>query len=394
MRIAHITATFPPYRGGTGNVCYHNARELARRGHAVCVFTAAAGGAPEREQVAGFVVCRLRPLARLGNAPLLPGLLGALRGFDLLHLHYPFFGGEIAGLAARMYRTPLLITYHQDVLLGGAMALAERALRHTVGRAALRGAERVLFTSEDYGRASFVRPLLQGRAAHLGALPNGVDAERFTPGEPPAALRARYAPQRGDRVVLLVAGLDRAHYFKGVPVLLRALAGLPRRVRAVIVGDGDLRADYEREAARLGLAERVFFAGRVADDDLPSYYRLADVTVLPSTTMGEAFGLVLVESLACATPVVASDLPGVRTVVAHGDDGLLAPVGDPAGLARALAHVLADEPRRQAMGQAGRVKVLARYSWPAIGAQLEALYEEVLRERGRAPKLQEAGGHQ
>ena len=73
-RIAHVTATFPPYRGGTGNVCYYNARELVRRGHDVTVFTAAVDGAPERETQDGIHIRRLQPLVRVGNGPVLPQL--------------------------------------------------------------------------------------------------------------------------------------------------------------------------------------------------------------------------------------------------------------------------------------------------------------------------------
>lgn len=386
LRIAHVTATFPPYRGGTGNVCYHNARELARRGHDVHVFTAAIDGASGDEQRDGITIHRLRPLLRVGNAPILPGLLAALRGFDVIHLHYPFFGGEITTLAARLSRTPLVITYHQDVLLHGLMGLIERVLRLTAGRLTLRAAARLLFTSHDYGSASYVRPLLRGREAKIGELPNGVDTSTFTPGSADAELRSQHQLSADDRVALLVAGLDRAHYFKGVDVFLRALAQLPKEIKGVIVGDGDLRASYEHAAATLGLSERVRFAGRVSDADLPRYYRLTDVTVLPSVTMGEAFGLVLVESLASARPVIATNLPGVRTVVSQERDGLLVAPNDPAALAQALGQILDDADRSRAMGLAGRAKVESLYDWAQIGARLETIYQQVLDEaRQTAP---------
>ncbi|HEY0606515.1 MAG TPA: glycosyltransferase family 4 protein [Herpetosiphonaceae bacterium] len=383
LRIAHVTATFPPYRGGTGNVCYHNARELARRGHDVHVFTAAIDGASGVEQRDGITIHRLRPLVRVGNAPILPGLLTALRGFDVIHLHYPFFGGEITTLAARLSHTPLVITYHQDVLLHGLMGLIERTLRLTAGRLTLRSAARLLFTSRDYGNASYVRPLLRGREAHIGELPNGVDTNAFTPGPIDSAFRSQHQLSAEDRVALLVAGLDRAHYFKGVDVFLRALAQLPKDIKGVIVGDGDLRASYQATAAALGLGDRVRFAGRVSDTDLPRYYRLADVTVLPSVTMGEAFGLVLVESLASARPVIATNLPGVRTVVSQERDGLLVEPNDPAALAQALGQILGDGHRSRNMGQVGRTKVELLYDWAQIGARLEAIYQQVLSEAKR-----------
>lgn len=378
MRLAHITATFPPYCGGTGMVCYHNARELARRGHDVHVFTAAAARAPMLERREDFTVHRLRPLVRVGNAPLLPGLLPALHGFEIIHFHYPFFGGEPAPLLAALRGTPLIVTYHQDVLLTGVMRMVEWMLRVTLGRMLLRRADQVLFTSHDYGCASRARPLLRGHEATIGELPNGVDTAAFTPGRDTHALRLQHHFMDSDRIVLLVASLDRAHYFKGVTIFLEALAQLPRTVAGLIVGDGDLRATYQAHAERLGLTGRVRFAGRVSDAALPDYYRLADVTVLPSVTMGEAFGLVLVESMACGTPVIATNLPGVRTVVNHGRTGLLIAPHAPADLAQAIRRILNDETARRAMGQRGRALVEARYGWEQIGARLETIYQQAL----------------
>ena len=384
LRIAHVTATFPPYRGGTGNVCRQHAAALAARGHQVRVVTAAMTGAPACEEQAGVMIRRLRPWLQVGNAPLLPGLLGALRGVDVIHLHYPFFGGELTTLAAIRTGAPLVITYHQDVLLPGVRGGVAWLLRQTVGRWTLRHAARVLFTSHDYGEASYARRLLGGRAARIDALPNGVDAQHFTPGQPDPALRPQLQLGPADQVVLLVAGLDHAHAFKGVAVLLAAIAQLPPTVHAVLVGDGDLRPSYQSAADVLGIAGRVHFAGRVSDAALTDYYRLADVAVLPSTSMGEAFGLVLLESLACGTPVVASRLPGVRTVVDHERTGLLVPPGDAAALAVALAALLADPARRAAMGAAGQVAVTERYTWPHIAAQLETIYHTVLDDARRA----------
>ena len=154
---------------------------------------------------------------------------------------------------------------------------------------------------------------------------------------------------------------------------------MPANLKAILVGDGDLRPVYAHKANSLGLAQRVFFAGRVPDAALPDIYRLADVTVLPSLTMGEAFGLVLVESLACGTPVIASNLPGVRTVVDAGIDGYLIEPGDPHDLAVKIRQLLELPPaERQAMGAAGRLKVEQKYTWELAGERLEAIYHMIV----------------
>lgn len=381
MRIAHLTATFPPYRGGTGNVCLAQASELVRRGHDTLVITAAHAAAG-REIYGGVTVVRVRPIARVGNAPLLPGLAATLAGRELVHLHYPFYGGELAALAAQQRGAALVVTYHQDVILGGLLGAAEWLLRHTLGRAVLRAAERVLFTSHDYAAASHIRPLLRGREAQTHALPNGVDPQRFASHRSHADMHTRYHLPAGAPIVLLVAGLDRPHAFKGVTVFLEALAQLPYAA-ALIVGDGELRSGYQQHAAALGLRGRVAFAGRVSDGDLPGYYQSAALTVLPSTTMGEAFGLVLLESLAAGTPVVASDLPGVRTVVDHGRDGLLVLPGDPRVLAGAIGALLSSSAAgRRSWGARGRARA-ATYDWLRVVGDLERVYGEAHDARRR-----------
>jgi glycosyltransferase involved in cell wall biosynthesis len=275
--------------------------------------------------------------------------------------------------------TPLIITYHQDVHLQGIIGIVERFLRYTVGKATLRSAQRVLFTTQDYGQNSYIRPLLHGRENHIGELPNGVDTQVFTPCPASEGLRQRYLLVNEDRVAILVAGLDTPHYFKGVDIFIASLVELPTNFKAIIIGDGDLRPAYERQASNMGVKERVHFIGRVSDIDLPGYYRLADVTVLPSVTMGEAFGLVLVESMACGTPVIASNLPGVRKVVEIGVDGYLMKPGDVEDLRAKLQQILSmPELQRAEMGAAGRRKVEQNYTWELVGQRLEAIYQQVI----------------
>lgn len=388
LRIAHITATFPPYRGGTGNVCYHNARELARRGHRVHVFTAALAGAAPFEERDGFTIRRLRPLARVGNAPLLPGLLPALRGFDILHLHYPFIlGAELVRLAAFANRTPLVISHHNDLIGDGMRAALFAAYQRLSAFITVRGAARMCAVSLDHYQSSRLCGALPDGRPPAVELPNGVAVDQFRPGPADAALRLHYGIPPGAPLLLFVAALDRAHHFKGLGRLLQVLALLPE-IWLLVVGDGDLRPAYAQQARDCGVTARVVFAGAVDHAATPPFFRSAAVTVLPSTPP-ESFGLVLIESLACGTPVVASNIPGVRTVVDHGGDGLLVAPDDSAGLAAAIRRIVAHEDERRRMGERGRARVAARYAWPAIGARLEGIYQQVITE---APARRLAAG--
>lgn len=378
MKIAHVTATFPPYAGGTGNVCYYNALLLARMGHAVTVFTANRG--EPGDYPAPLDVRRLRAVVRVGNAPLMPGLLAQLRRYDLIHVHYPFiFGQEMIYLLSLLRHLPYVVTYHQDLILQGMKGRAVLLHERLLGQRILRRARRVMFTSLDYARASRVSHLLEQAPDRIAELPNGVDPDRFRPGQDVSALAGQYGIKETDEVVLFVGGLDTPHYFKGVDVLLRAVALLDNPdVKLLVVGDGDLRPAYERQAAALNLQAQVRFCGRVSDEMLPLHYALCDIHVLPSTTMGEAFGVVLLEAMASARPVIASALPGVRSVVDDGQNGYLARPGDAGELAAKLRLLLDDPDGRRAMGQCGRMKAETRYAWGQIARQLETIYMEVL----------------
>ncbi len=379
MRIAHVTATFPPYLGGTGRVCYQNAIGLAGLGNQVEVFTA---DHPPGDHAypSELVVHRLPVAFRVGNAPFMPELFRRLRGFDLVHLHYPFiFGQEMLYLQSWRRGVRYVITYHQDVILDGVMGVGIRVHHAVLGQAILRRACRLMVTSLDYARSARIAPLVRAMGERVVEMPNGVDPDRFRPDLDSRDLRAAYGLAPEDRVVLFVGGLDTPHYFKGVDVLIRCMRLIDEAdVKLLVVGDGDLRPRYAALAQELGLGGRVIFCGRVSDEQLPAHYALCDLGVLPSTTMGEAFGLVLLEAMACGRPVIASNLPGVRSVVSDGENGLLSTPGDGDELAAKIRLLLGDPARRQAMGRRGRAKVEVKYAWPRINARLEQVYREVL----------------
>jgi glycosyltransferase involved in cell wall biosynthesis len=383
MRIAHVTATFPPYYAGTGNVCYHNARVLAARGHDVHVFTADWPG--ELDDPPGVTVHRLKPVARIGNAPVLPQLL-RLGNFDLIHLHYPFIvGAELVALGVLARRTPLVLTYHNDLLAPGWRGRFFAAYERFPARAVLQAARGIGAVTLDHAAES---PLLQhASGTRIMELPNGVDADQFHPGVDGRAIRERFGIPTLAFVAVFIGALDAAHHFKRVDLLLRVVASLDGiRPHLLVVGGGDLQPTYERLAQDLGIAGLVHFAGPVAQRDLPPYIAAGDLLVLPSDV--ESFGLVLIEAMACGRPVIATDLPGPRRVVTHGQDGFLVPAGDAKALAETIQVVqMMSGDERMAMGAAGRAKVEACYDWGRIGDRLEAVYATLLggKESSAAP---------
>jgi len=377
-RVLQVVAAFPPYYSGTGTVALHNSIELAKRGYKVCIATPA-HNSPSVYERQGVEVHSLQMLFRIGLAGIFAGT-GRLCEFDVLHLHLPFLlGGEQAMAMALRRKTPAIVTYHQDLngrgLVGPIFGAYSRAsLSRLLERAAA-----IVVPTLDFARHSRLSDKLFA-SQRIVEIPNGVDTNFYLPGPPRRTLPVPWTPTDISRSFLFVGALDRAHYFKGVDVLLHAVAQMDSSDgRLIIIGDGDLRYRYQRLALKLGISHRVYFSGTVSPEVLPDYYRATLCTVLPSVNSGEIFGIVLLEAMACGRPTIATNLPGVRTVVDHKQSGLLVPPGDMDALADAMESLLRSPVTvTDRMGKKGREKAVKRYDWSVIGNSLHRLYAEVL----------------
>jgi len=385
VRIAHLSATFPPYRGGAGNTAFRLAREQAQRGDRVEVFTAPAPG--EAPDPGGALVHRIEPLLAIGNAPLIPAL-ARVEGFDVLHLHYPFiFGSELtllARLRARRRAQALVVHYKNRLLAQGTRGALFEVYEHTVAPLLIRAADRVCVLSPDHADSvPYLARAGRDDPAKLVVIPNGVDAELFSPGADEAGLRARLGLADDAIAAAFVATLDRAHHFKRLDVAIDAIARLgDPRAHLVVAGGGELLDGFRARAARAGVAERVHFLGEVPHGELPGVLRACDLFLL-TTEPPESFGIVLAEAMACGLATVATDYPGVRAVVEDGITGTLVPRGDPGAVAAALRELIAAGPERRAeLGEAGRRRAVAEWTWPTLLGRIDGVYADAIAHRG------------
>ena len=386
LRIAHLTATFPPYPGGAGNTAYRFAKGQAERGHHVEVFTAPAEGEPPDPGDA--VVHRMKPVMAIGNAPLIPSI-ASIDGFDVIHIHYPFiFGSELTllgRLARRRREQALLVHYKNRLVAKGARQVPFEAYEHTVAPLLVRAADRICVLSPDHAESvSYLRRTSQREPSKLIEMPNGVDSRLFAPGPDEAGVRAAEGIPEDAVVVAFVATLDRAHHFKRLDIALQAIARLgDDRVHLLVAGGGELLDDFRRQAESLGILERVHFLGRAPHSVLPTVLRAADLLLL-TTEPPESFGIVLIEAMACGLPTVATEYPGVRAVVDEGGTGLLIPPGDPGAAAAAIRQLVDAGPEgRGGMGAAGREKAERLWSWPRLLDRMDAAYAEAIESRRR-----------
>ncbi len=380
MKIAQIVCTFPPYHGGMGNVAKWYSEILTKLGLDVTVYT------PEFqkvhfEDVSSFSTRRFKPIFRFGNAAIIPQLWWNLDSYDIIHLHLPFFGGaEIvhAAFQRRLKGKRFIITYHMDPIANGFLGMFFQWYQNNITPLILESAHKVIVSSYDYFSHSSLAPLLLKRPELFTELPFGVDTTRFQPAYRNHALCEKYHIPYGAPIALFVGGLDRAHHFKGVSILLSAWREIHKTnqdAHLVIVGSGNRKETYMILAQNFGIAKVVHFVGAIAEDELSKWYQSCDIFVFPSTERAEAFGMVLLEAMASGKPIIASNLHGVRTVVIENETGFLVEPKNEKDLEEKIEMLLHDPEKRHVFGEKGRTRVLEKYQWKTIVEKLIEIYE-------------------
>ncbi|MGA9839403.1 MAG: glycosyltransferase family 4 protein [Thermoplasmata archaeon] len=391
MKVAQLSTRYPPGPGGVERHVAELAGRLGTLGHRVDVYSSD--------------LYREYPMERL--APTVPREEGT--PFGTVHrlpvwslpgeFHYPFFRGMDAALArdrpevvhahtygtnhvavarrhGRRTGTPFVLTAHFHPIwsiYGGWLRHRIRGFydRRLAGPVVASAARVIVQTREE-------ERLL--RALGLTLPPVEIIPPGYSPLPAPTAGSAPFPDQyRIPGPYVLFVG--RLASNKGLVELVQAFAVLARDaadVHLVIVGeDGGMRATVETRVRALGLEPRVHLLGHVKDEGLlADAYRGARFTVLPSEY--EAFGLVLLESLAQGTPVIASRVGGIPEVVEDTRSGLLVPPGDVPSLARAMATLWSDAALARRLGAYGRTEVVPRYRWERVVDRLVGVYGEVL----------------
>ena len=332
MRILHLAKYYWPHSGGVERVVQDLAEGAATLGHDVDVVAYESVGRRDGRRQRSRVT-RVLSLGAVGSQEIAPGYLAAARrSADVIHLHHPHPLADFAALT-RSKRTPLIITQHAD---GN-----HRGFRRLLARAALSRASAVVVPSRAHVALS---PELVGHEGKVEVIPFGVDIERWI---------TVPAPPAGPPKAIFIGRLLR---YKGVDILLRALERVPD-LHLDIVGSGPESSRLKTLARALAITDRIRWFGEYPDEDLPRRMAEAHFLVLPSVTVEEMFGLVVIEAMAASRPVVTTALPsGVREVNVSDETGLEVPLRDVEALAQALDKLAHDAGLRARMGEAGRLR--------------------------------------
>jgi glycosyltransferase involved in cell wall biosynthesis len=376
MKIAQIVCAYPPYAGGIGNSA-EKIYKLIKNKHKIVNFT------PDN----------IKPWLRCGHGAFMPQLLWKLKKFDYLYLHYPFFGTtEVVWLYKLINpKIKLIIHYHMDVknksLKNRILSWPNLIIRNNL----LKRADIIISASLDYIKNSQIKNFYKKYPEKFEEIPFALDIDEFKPKEINLPSQNKIIAKAKDLIkkvnelfikknrldLIFIGGLDKAHYFKGIPTLLEALALWDKKNwRLQIIGDGDLKAEYQTLAARLGIFNQIIFSGQLPKDDLIRSLQNSDLLVLPSINQNEAFGLVLIEALACGVPVIASNLPGVRSVFTDHQEGLFIEPGNKQDLKDKLEFIANHEKIREIMAKNARLLAIKKYNQEKIKQTYENLFNK------------------
>ncbi len=372
MRILHLGKYYHPHNGGMETVLRNIAEGLLDSGDEVAVIAAGPGTLPYRTKLTApggrtGLLFGTPCLGRWFSQPLTWDLVHTLRRTlrefqpELVHLHLPNPLGAAAWLACCALESgprPVLVVWHHADMHRQKVG---RILLRPVVRACLDRAEGISVSTRALAAVSRE---LRGLEAKVRVIPFGIEAP--------------FEGQGGEKETGPFLFVGRLVKYKGVGVLLRALALVPE-AHLEIVGAGP-REEFLRDLARrLGLNDRVGFRGRLSEPELSLCLARARALVLPSLDAGETFGLVQLEAMAMGKAVIASDLPtGVTEVGRAGTTGLLVPPGDVQALAVALKRLQADPDLARAMGDAGKERYLEIFTRERMISDLRRWYRDLM----------------
>ena len=383
--------------GGMNVYLLQIARELGRRGHRADVYTRVHDpNDPEIVELGEnarviHIQAGSHGESKQGLHRHIPQFLQGLEEFcerdgtdyDLVHSHY-WLSCSAAMELCRRWGVPHVATFHTlaRAKLEARPDEKESQARIDAEYAAMVGADSMIVSTEQ--ERSDIARLYGVPSRKVDVVPAGVDLQMFRPMDREES-RASLGLGR-ERVILAVA--QRIEPLKGLDVIIESLPLLDDEgeTRFLVVGgdenSGPEIARLRGVAARLGVEDRVTFAGAVGQDELPAYYSASDVCVLPSYY--ESFGLAALEALACGTPVVASRVGGPMSFIVDGVNGFVVPERSAGAYARCLDAVMSPDRPRSEMSEASR-RTAAGMGWDAVADGLLAHYFALIDERRAEP---------
>jgi len=374
MKILQTPVRFFTAIGGVENHVYYLSEELIKLGHSVKIICAD-DPSSKINNVFGIEVKRLKSWFKITNTNITPWLpIEILKSkYDIVHTHMPTpWTSDWSIFLSKLMGKKSVITIHNDMDKTSFLSkIITEVYLHTVFLLSLSLVDKIIIVNEEWEKSfSNTSGILKRFKDKIIFLPNGVDTNIFKPLDIP----------REKNTVLFVSILDRHHKFKGLNYLLEAIKLIKKTIpdiKLIIIGEGELKIKYKNLSKELEISENVKFLGEKNQKELVSYYNKASIFILPSIEI-EGFGIVLLEALACKTPIVATDIVGLSNGITKSKSGLIVKKRDKKSLVNAIEYILENKVIAKNMGENGRRLVESKYDWKSISEQVVSIYQGVI----------------
>ncbi len=367
--------------GGVGAVVYNLTVQMAKRGHEVYVFTTAKDEGSSLSKYDNISIIRYKSNFTIGQNPI--ALKHLTRPFfssvdlDIAHSHIGNLPAPVGGaIYAKRKNIPFIITHHGD-WIGGFGTLGRRAgvflYNHFLCDWLFSQSDKVIALSKSHLASSKILRKYQDRTT---IIPNGINPRDFEISQSQDECKTTLNLPLDKKIILFFGSLTPR---KGPQILLSAMKSVLRRhpdAYLVLSGNGSLKENLIATATKNSLKDSVIFTGYVPENLKPSYYRAADIFVLPS--LSEAFPLTLLEAGAAGLPIIATDVGGVSDILHDGINGVITKTGDPEDLAGKIVSLLDDDELREKLGKKGQM-LAEQYSWEKVAEETEKVYLDLIR---------------
>lgn len=370
-----VTPYFPPHSGGLERY----AQEIAMRLHGayewrvIVVTTGTQHGQDYEEEIGGLKVYRLSYPWKLSNTPLSLRWFSRIRAIckierpDIVNIHMPVPGiGDIAAMVSTTNR--IVVTYHAGTMRKRSMVYDPIIFMYeqTFLRLLMKRARHIICSS-DYVRDGF----LKRYHAKSSTITPGVDFNLFHSDPKESHERP---------TILFVGSLTKSQCFKNLSILIRAVNIVREDIPDIllkVVGDGDLRPEYEALVNNLGISKYVQFEGYLTGGALVRAYQSCDVLALLSSLPAESFGMVLLEAMACGKPVIGARMGGIPTIIEDGKNGFLVMPDDMQSLCSVIKKIVTNPAFAAKMGSVGLKKAREGFSWEMKADQYDRILTSI-----------------
>jgi glycosyltransferase involved in cell wall biosynthesis len=371
IRILQTPVRFYPYTGGVEKYVLNLSQELIKRGHSVKVVCA---DEPKSDltEIDGINVRRLNYIGKISNTNITLGLFFALlkENFDIIHTHFPSpWSADISMIISFLKRKPLILTYHNDAVTAGKMGVLTEVYNRVFLKLLLKGSAKILVTQPEYINRS---KYLYKYKNKIEVIPNGIDTKIYF------QKNINKIPNQ----IFFLSILDRHHTYKGLDCLIKAIKIVRTKIpdiRLIVGGSGDMVKNYKFLAKKLELEKNIEFRGFIESNKLVDLYNQSELFVLPSTGIQEGFGIVLLEALACGTPVIATNIVGIAKEIKDNKCGIIIPCNDAKKLAQAIIRIIKNINLQKKMIIKGKLLIQDKYDWNKIVKMVENIYLRVIR---------------